>query len=51
MNYPYTESELLKIASRFNKHLKEHIHDLKGHSSELDHDLCSDSKLLFMNQE
>jgi len=46
-NYPYTESELLKIASRFNKNLKEHIHNLKGHSIELDHDFVFRFKAAF----
>ncbi len=37
-NFPYTESELLKIASRFNKNLKIHFTDLQGFSSKLDSD-------------
>lgn len=37
-NFPYTESELLKIASRFNKNLKIHFNDLQGFSSKLDSD-------------
>ncbi len=36
--FPYTESELLKIASRFNKNLKTHFTDLQGYSAELDSD-------------
>lgn len=46
-NFPYTESELLKIASRFNKNLKEHIQDLQGHSVELDHDFVFRFKAVF----
>jgi len=34
--FPYNESELLKIASRFNKNLKVHFSDLQGFSAELD---------------
>ncbi len=37
-NIPYSESELLKIASRFNKNLKTHFNDLQGFSSKLDSD-------------
>lgn len=36
--FPYTESELLKIASRFNKNLKIHFTYLQGYSAELDND-------------
>lgn len=46
-NFPYTESELLKIASRFNKNLKEHYQSLKGCSVELDHDFVFRFKAAF----
>lgn len=45
--FPYTESELLKIASRFNKNLKSHFHDLQGHSIELDRDFVFRFKAAF----
>ena len=46
-NFPFTESELLKIASRFNKNLKGHFHDLQGHSVELDQDFVFRFKAAF----
>jgi hypothetical protein len=46
-NFPYTESELLEIASRFNKTLKEHFHDLEGFSDELNRDFIFRFKAAF----
>ena len=46
-NFPYTESELLKIASGFNKNLKGHIQELHGHSVELDRDFVFRFKAAF----
>ena len=46
-NFPYTESELLKIASGFNKNLKGHFHDLQGHSVELNRDFVFRFKAAF----
>jgi hypothetical protein len=46
-NFPYAESELLKIASRFNKNLKGHFHDLQGQSVELDRDFVFRFKAAF----
>jgi hypothetical protein len=46
-NFPYTESELLEIASRFNKNLKQHFHDLEGFSDELDYNFIFRFKAAF----
>jgi hypothetical protein len=46
-NFPYTESELLEIASRFNKSLKEHFHDLEGFSDELNREFIFRFKASF----
>lgn len=46
-NFPYTESELLKIASGFNKNLKGHFHDLQGHFVELNRDFVFRFKAAF----
>jgi hypothetical protein len=46
-NFPYTESEFLKIASRFNKNLKVHFHNLQGFSAELDSDFVFRFKAAF----
>lgn len=45
--FPYTEGELLNIASRFNKNLKEHFHHLEGFSDELDRDFIFRFKAAF----
>jgi hypothetical protein len=50
-NFPYSESELLEIASRFNKNLKLHFSDLQGFSAELDSDFVFRFKAAFFKSK
>lgn len=46
-NFPYSESELLEIASRFKKHLKVHFDAIKSVNPELDQDFIFRFKALY----
>lgn len=46
-NYPYSENELLEIASKFNKHLKGHFDTLKNACPRIDQNFIYRFKALF----
>lgn len=46
-NYPYSENELLEIATKFNKHLKGNIESLKAACPRMDQDFIFRFKALF----
>ena len=46
-NYPYSEDELLEIASKFNKHLKSHFDTLKNACPRIDQNFIYRFKALF----